>query len=312
MIARLIDEGMLRELNYQNIPNFKDVDPRYVSPYYDAEQKYSVPYMVGVVGILYNTQYVSEDDIGGWDLMWNEKYKGKILQFNNSRDAFGTAMFKDGQSVNDTSEATWRAALEELKKQKPLLQAYVMDEIFNKMETESAWIAAYYAGDFLAMYEENPNLGFYYPEVGTNIFADAMCVPVNSANPELAEMYINFMLEREIAAANAEYIYYSSPLTTVNSDPEYIEYMESVYEGAMDILSPEFPEGYNLEYYHNFSDTDLQMVNSLWEELKIDSGTEDGSLADTGVYITCAVIVAAIAVGFTVRYIIQRRRRRYY
>lgn len=312
MIARMIEEDMLRPLNYSNIPNFQYVDSGYLNPYYDPEQQYTVPYFVGIVGIIYNTKYVDEADIGGWDLMWNEKYSGKILQFNNSRDAFGTAMFKNGDSVNVTDEATWRKALGELKAQKPLLQAYVMDEIFNKMETESAWIAAYYAGDFLAMYEENDSLGFYYPEGGTNIFADAMCIPKTAANPEIAEMYINFILEQEIGSANSEFVYYATPNTLVNENTEYIEYMESVYEGAMDILAPEFPEGYNLEYYHNFDDETLQMVNSLWEELKIDSGTDDGSVADVGVYITCVVIVVAVAAGFTVRYIIHRKRRKYY
>ena len=312
MIARMRDEGMLRELNYANIPNFVNVDADYLNPYYDPEQKYTVPYFVGIVGIIYNSKHVSEEDIGGWDLMWNEKYSGKILQFNNSRDAFGTAMFKNGDSVNVTDKETWEKALVELKAQKPMLQAYVMDEIFNKMETGSAWIAPYYAGDFLSMYEENPDLRFYYPEGGTNIFADAMCIPANAANPEIAEMYINFMLNPEIGAANSEFVYYATPNTLVNSDTDYIEYMESVYEGAMDILAPEFPEGYRLEYYHNFSDETLVMVNSLWEQLKIDSGSDDGSIADIGVYVTCIVIVTAVVAGFTVRYVIHRKRRRYY
>jgi len=120
------------------------------------------------------------------------------------------------------------------------------------------------------------------------------------------------MLEQEIGSANSEFVYYATPNTLVNENTEYMEYMESVYEGAMDILAPEFPEGYNLEYYHNFDDETLQMVNSLWEELKIDAGTDDGSVADVGVYITCVVIVVAVAAGFTVRYIIQRKRRKYY
>jgi spermidine/putrescine transport system substrate-binding protein len=235
------------------------------------------------------------------------------LQFNNSRDAFGTALFKNGQSVNNTDKAVWESALAELKAQKPMLQAYVMDEIFNKMENESAWIAAYYAGDFLAMYEENDNLGFYYPEGGTNVFADAMCIPKGSQNKEIAEMYINFMLNKEIGAANSEYVYYATPNTLVNSDPEYIEYMESVYEGAMEILAPEFPEGYNLEYYHNFDDKTLQMVNSLWEQLKIDAGSDDdGASSDIGVYISCAVIAGALAIFFVCRFIRQRIRRKYY
>lgn len=312
MIARMISEDMLETINFKNIPNFGNVDPDYRNPYYDPEQKYTVPYFVGIVGIIYNTKYVDEADIGGWDLLWNEKYKGKILQFNNARDAFGTALYKNGESVNTTDMTVWQKALDDLKAQKPLLQAYVMDEIFNKMETGSAWIAPYYAGDFLAMYEENPDLAFYYPEGGTNIFADAMCIPKGAENKEIAEMYINFMLEPNVGAANSEFVYYATPNTLVNNRSEYIEYMESVYEGAMDILAPEFPEGYNLEYYHNFDDKMLVKINSLWEQLKIDAGSEEEGIADIGVYITCIVIAVAIVVFFVFRFVRQRMRRKYY
>ena len=308
MIARMVSEGMLEELDYGNIPNFdKNIDKRFVSPYYDVEQKYSVPYFVGYVGIMYNTKYVSEDDIGGWDLLWNENYRGKILQFNNSRDAFGTAMFKNGDSVNSTDEAVWRSALDELKKQKPILQAYVMDEIFNKMKNESAWIAPYYAGDFLSMYTENDSLAFYFPEGGTNVFNDAMCIPKGAKNKTVAEYYINFMLEPEIGKANSEFVYYATPNTLVNSDPEYIEYMtEEAHENAMYYLNPNFGEGYVTEYYHNFDDETLVLVNSLWEELKIDS------ISDKGVYVTCVVIVISISAYLIFKFIRQRRRRRYY
>lgn len=312
MIARMIEEDMLEELDYGNIPNFKYIDSTYLNPYYDEEQKYTVPYFVGIIGIIYNTEYVDEADIGSWDLLWNEKYQGKILQFNNSRDAFGTAQFKNGYSVNSTNEEEWRSALESLKSQKPLLQAYVMDEVFNKMENGSAWIAPYYVGDFLSMYEENDKLGFYYPEGGTNIFADAMCIPKGAENKEIAEMYINFMLESEIGAANSEFVYYATPNTLVNNNPEYIEYMEGIYEGAMDILAPEFPDDYQLEYYHNFDDENLRMINSLWEELKIDASTDATGVSDIGVYISCAVIAVALIVLFVFKAVRQRIRRRYY
>ena len=162
------------------------------------------------------------------------------------------------------------------------------------------------------MYEENNDLAFYIPEGGTNVFADAMCIPKGAENKEIAEMYINFMLEPHIGAANSEFVYYASPNTKVNEDPDYIECMEEVYEGAIDILAPEFPEGYKLEYYHNFDDEMLVQINSLWEQLKIDTGTEDGVVADLGIYISCGVIVVGIAAFFTVRSIINRTRRKYY
>lgn len=307
MIARMREEEMLLELNFDNIPNFSNISEHYKYSYYDPEQKYSVPYFVGHVGVMYNTQYVDEEDTGSWDLLWNEKYKGKILQFNNSRDAFGTAQFWQGYDINSTKEEEWRHCLELLKTQKKLVQGYVMDEIFNKMKNESAYIAPYYAGDFLSMYEENDNLAFYFPEEGTNVFADAMCIPTSCKNKDIAEMYINFMLEPEIGAANAEFVYYASPNTLVNSDEEYIEYMTSVHENAMEYLAPEFEEGYVEEFYHNFKDeSTLKMINELWEELKIES------TSDVPVYITCVVIVAVIVAFFTVRGITQYKRRKYY
>ena len=151
MIHRLISEDLLLPLNYDNIPNYQYIDENYKNLYYDPDNTYSIPYMFGMVGVIYNSGIVSEEDIGSWDLMWNEKYKGKILQFNNPRDAFGTAMYWQGIDVNTEDTALWEAALAKLQQQKPLVQSYVMDEIFNKMKNGSAAVAAYYAGDFLTM-----------------------------------------------------------------------------------------------------------------------------------------------------------------
>lgn len=307
MIARMVEEEMLLELDFDNIPNISRISDHYKNVYYDPEQKYSVPYFIGHVGIIYNTQYVDEEDIGSWDLLWNEKYKGKILQFNNSRDAFGTAQFWQGYDINSENEEEWRNCLELLKTQKKLVQGYVMDEIFNKMKNESAYIAPYYAGDFLGMYEENDNLAFYFPEEGTNVFADAMCIPTCCKNKEIAEMYINFMHEPEIGVANAELVYYASPNKDVNSNEEYIEYMMSVHEDAMEYLDPEFGEGYIEEYYHTFTnESTLIMINELWEELKIES------TSDIPVYIACIVIVCGIVVYFVCRFVINQKRKKYY
>ena len=158
-----------------------------------------------MIGIIYNTSMV-EGTPDSWDLMWNEDYKGKILNFNNPRDAFGTAMYRLGIDVNTTEHSDWDAAFEALKAQKPLVQSYVMDEVFNKMKGASAAIAPYYAGDFLTMYGDNEDLAFYYPKEGTNVFVDAICIPKGTQHKELAEAYINFMLSEEPAVANAQYI----------------------------------------------------------------------------------------------------------
>ena len=179
MIARLKDEGMLQPLNFDNIPNYQHIHEGFQGLYYDPDNQYSVPYTYGVVGIIYDANQVDPADAQGWDLMWNEKYAGKILQFNNSRDAFGTAMYKDGLDVNTTDKAQWDQALQTLLDQRPLVKGYVMDEIFNSLESGEAAIGAYYAGDYFTMAEaqaENVDLQFYYPEP-TNYFIDAMCIP---------------------------------------------------------------------------------------------------------------------------------------
>lgn len=272
MIARMIKEGLLRKINRENIPNLENIDLTPVfgeeKPYYDPEQEYSVPYTYGTVGIIYDATKVDEADLTGWNLMWNEKYKGNILQFNNSRDAFATAMFKLGYNVNTTNEAEWRAALAELQTQKEKCNpGYVMDEVFTKMETGSAAIAAYYAGDYFTMYEENENLKFFYPTEGTNVYVDAMCILNTSKNPEIAERYINFMLSEEAAVANAEATYYASPNKLVVNSETYQADMAEVHEEAMSILYG--ISGIPMQFYENLPDETLELINELWEKVKI-------------------------------------------
>ena len=225
MIARLISEDMLLPLNFDNIPNYQYIDENFRNTAYDPENKYSVPYTWGTVGILYNTKYVDEADVTGWELLWNEKYAGKILTFGNSRDAFGVAQYMLGYDVNTTDKAELQHCAELLKEQKPVLQQYVMDEIFAIMQNEEAWIAPYYAGDCLTMMGENDNLDFYLPEdQGFNLFIDAMCIPTCAKEKEAAELFINFLCEPEIAGANMDWICYGTPLSAAKEfiDPETV------------------------------------------------------------------------------------------
>ena len=271
MIARMRDEGMLLPLDFENIPNYQYIDDSFRGLYYDPDNQYTVPYTYGVVGIIYNANIVDEADAQGWDLMWNPKYAGNILQFNNSRDAFGTAQYKLGQDVNDTDRAKWDAALAELKTQAPLVKSYVMDEVFNMMESGEAAVAPYYAGDYFTMQEaqaDNVDLRFYYPDP-TNYFVDAMCIPSCCQNKELAEIFINYMLSAEAAIANAEYIYYASPNALVYEDEGYLE---DIGEEAAAILYPDvedFAERYNRYAFRNLDSETLDYVNTLWENLKI-------------------------------------------
>ena len=225
MIARMIQEDMLLPLNFDNIPNYQYIDEDFKNTAYDPENLYSVPYTWGTVGLLYNTKYVDEADVTGWELLWNEKYAGKILTFGNSRDAFGIAQFMLGYDINTTDEAELQECAELLKKQKPVLQQYVMDEIFAIMQNEEAYIAPYYAGDCLTMMGENENLDFFLPgHQGFNMFIDAMCIPTCAREKEAAELFINFLCEPEIAAANMDWICYGTPLSAAKEfmDPETV------------------------------------------------------------------------------------------
>ena len=226
MIARLINEGMLEELNFDNIPNYSYIDAEFKNTAFDPENKYSVPYTWGTVGILYNTKYVDEADVTGWELLWNEKYADKILMFDNSRDAFGIAQYLLGYDVNTTDKAQLDACAEKLKEQKAVVQQYVMDQVYSLMENEEAYIAVYYAGDCMSMMDANEDLAFYLPQnQGFNLFIDSMCIPTCCQEKDAAELFINFLCEPEISGANMDYIYYGSPISEARQymDPDLAE-----------------------------------------------------------------------------------------
>ena len=267
MIGKMAREGMLAPLNYDNIPNAKGVGEQYRHQTYDPDDLYSVPYTWGVVGIVYNTTMV-EEEVTSWDIMWDPYYTGEILMFNNSRDAFAIAAKKLGMSLNpQTIEEVERIA-QELKDQKMVVQAYVMDEIFDKMGGGEAAIAPYYAGDAITMIADNPDLAFAIPEEGTNYFVDAMCIPATSKKKEAAEMFINFMCEPEVAAENCNFIGYSTPITAVweQLDDE-IKYSPIAYPDA-EVLA-------NTESFSVLPDEINQAMDQQWSMMK--SYNEGGS-----------------------------------
>ena len=233
MIARMIEEDMLLELDFDNIPNYSYIDDTFKNTSFDPENKYSVPYTWGTVGILYNTKYVDEADVTGWELLWNEKYDDKILMFDNSRDAFGIAQYLLGYDVNTTDPAQLQACADKLAQQKPLVQQYVMDQIYSSMENEEAWIAPYYAGDCMLMMESNENLAFYLPQhQGFNMFIDAMCIPKACQEKEAAELFINFLCDPEISGENMNYICYASPISDAK------DFMDD-YLATSDVVYPD-------------------------------------------------------------------------
>ena len=261
MIGRLREEGMLEELNFDNIPNAKYIDESFQNTDFDPENKYSVPYTWGSVGIIYNTKYVDEADVTGWELLWNEKYAKKILMFDNSRDAFAIAQYMLGYDVNTTDEAALEACAAKLKEQKPVVQQYVMDQIFDAMENEEAWIAPYYAGDYLTMAEENEDLAFYRPEQGFNRFIDSICIPTCCKEKEAAERFINFLCDPEIMGQNLDYLGYSAPASAAKEymDPDTV---------ASEVAYPSAEELAGGTAFSNLPEDTLRKMESLFMQVR--------------------------------------------
>lgn len=298
MVARLIEEDMLAEIDFSNIPNYRYILDEYKDLYYDPENKFSVPYTVGMVGLIYNTKAV-EGEIDSWGALWDEKYSGQILMFNNPRDAFCVAQCYLGLDVNSSDTAQWDKAIAALKEQNSLVSSYVMDEIFNKMENGDAVLAPYYAGDYLTMSEVNPDLAFVYPKEGVNLFVDAMCIPRNAENKEAAELYINFMLREDVAVANANYLCYASPHSLVLQSDDYD------YKGN-EIL---YPEKEDMPVTQSFANLDYETQNymsMLWNDLKIEGNS------NLDAYIGLSVTAVLVAVFAVYRYIRKRKREAMY
>ena len=295
MVGRLINEGMLEKLDFSNIPNYQYVDEAFKNQAFDPNNEYSVPYTWGNVGIIYNTKYVDEADLGNWDLLWNSKYADKILMFDNCRDAFAIAEFMLGYSINTQDELELRNCAAKLSEQKPILQGYVMDQIYAKMTREEAWIAPYYAGDYLYMVEENPDLGFYFPAEGFNVFIDAACIPKGCTNKEGAEAFINFLCRPDICGPNLEYLGYSAPISDAKNymDPEVAE-SEIAYPSD-ETLSVS-------ESFNALPTETSQLMDSLWLSVKT-SGSE------TMGYLIAGAVMVAVAVFLTTFYKLRRRKK---
>ena len=297
MVGKMINEGKLAKLDFNNIPNLSKINSSLLNPSYDPKNEYSVPYTWGTVGIFYNTKYVDEADLQlGWDLLWSEKYSGRIFMFDNPRDAFGIALLKCGFSLNTHSLTEWDIAYQVLREQKPILHQYVMDQVYDKMINEEAWIAPYYAGDGIIMMDEeegNPAIDFFVPQTGTNLFVDALCVPANSPHKREAEEYINFLCRTDIALLNAEYIGYSTP-----------------HEEARAQLDPEIGENQNFyppeevlaktEMFETLPDEISTHMDTLWMKLK---------LADPA-WSVFTILVGVLAVVCFTMYVVRRFRRK--
>lgn len=273
MIARLIDEDMLAELDYSHIPNFDLIADTYKNLSYDPENRYTVPYTWGTLGIIYNTTMVSQP-ITSWSAMFDPQYAGQVLMINNSRDALAAALLYLGYSINTTDESQLEEAFALLKQAKDsgVYQAFVMDEVFQKMEGGNAAVAMYYAGDYLTMLENNEDLAFVIPEEGSNWFVDAMCVLKSSQHMSEAEEWINFIASTKANLANMDYIWYASP--NGEALEQYPAYYEEVNEEPLDpeiyeVMAPSEEVLHRCEIYENLPTETLRLYDRLWTRLGV-------------------------------------------
>lgn len=301
MIERLIDEDMLLPIDYNNIPNIELINEKYQHLYFDPEQLYTVCFNVGTTVLIYNKTMV-ESEPESWDVLWDEQYRGKVLMFNNPRDAFAIAQARLSQDFNTINEDEWIKAAELLAEQRDKVSpVYVMDEVFNLMESGEYAFATYYAGDYLLMLENNEDLGYCYPQEGVNEFYDAFCVPKCSQNKKGAEAFINFMHEPQVAFENCEYIYYHSPNVTVEQNEESSLYGEPV-------IYPE--EELTTQFFKNLPQNIIELENNLWTQVKSGKLSVDSKAQDRRIYIECAVLAGVAVIVITAKIISNSKKKK--
>ena len=263
MIQRMIENGLLAKINWDNIPNIKNIDETYMeqSRSFDPENEYSVPYCVGTVGILYNRSMV-EEPVDSWDILWDSKYKDNILMQDSVRDAFAVALKRRGYSLNSTSVEELTLAKDDLIRQKPLVQAYVVDQVRDKMIGNEAAIGVIYSGEAGYTQRENPDLEYVIPKEGSNVWIDSWVIPANAEHKENAEKFINFMCRPDIALMNFEYITYSTP------NKEARALIEDEETRNSKILFPDAEDLINCETFQYLGDEVDNYYNELWNKVK--------------------------------------------
>ncbi len=271
MISQLIEEDMIQKLNYDNIPNYEKIGDQFKGLAFDPNNEYTVPYTWGTLGIIYNKTMV-DGEITSWSSLYDDANKGNVLLINNSRDAFGNALIYLGYSVNTTNEDEIRQAYDLIAdaNKRGIFQGKVMDEVFNKMEQGNAAIATYYAGDYLTMYEVNPDLAYVLPEEGANWFVDAWCILKNAQHVSEAEEWINFLASTESSLANMDYIWYASPNTeALEKYPEYYKetYGEDLDMDLYNIMAPSAEVLKKCENYVVLPEETRNLYNDLWIQL---------------------------------------------
>lgn len=259
IIERMINEDMLHKLDFDNIPNYKYIEDHFKNLEYDPQNEYSVPYFWGTVGIIYNKTIVDEP-VDSWRILWDPKYEKEILMMDSQRDSIGVALKMLGYDLNTRDLDELEEAKQALIEQKPLVLAYVGDDVKDKMIAGEAALAVIYSGEAFYMKQENPDLEYVIPQEGSNFWVDAMVIPKTSKNKKEAELFINFMCDPEVAYKNATYVGYSSPHSEVKKmlDPEFVN-DPAAY--------PDMEELVNLEFFKDLGDY-LSVYDRIWTEVK--------------------------------------------
>lgn len=259
MIERMIREDMLVKLDKNNVPNISNVDEKFFDLDFDLNNDYSVPYMWGTVGIIYNKTKVN-DVVDSWNILWNEKYKDQIIMLNSQRDTLAVSLKRLGYFMNTRNIDELEAAKQELIKQKPLVYAYLGDQVKGAMVNGEAALAVVWSGDAVAMIRDNPDLDYIIPKEGTNLWFDSMVIPKSTKNKEGAEKFINFMSRPDISAKNTDYIGYSTPI------PEAIKLLSDEIKNSK-VAYPSDQEIENTEVFKDPTDI-IQIYDKIWTEIK--------------------------------------------
>lgn len=261
MVDKLIEENMLQKIDYSKIPNYSQIMDEFKHPIYDENDEYSVPYLWGTYGIIYNTKVVDKEDTKSWDILWNKKYQGKILLLDSVRDTMGISLKRLGYSMNSTNADEINEAKDELIKELDIVQAYVNDDGKDRIVAGDADIGIVYSGDALVMIDENPDLDYAIPEEGTNKWVDAMCIPTCAENKEYAEMFINFMLDPDAAKQNVDYIEYSTPNQGVYDMLDEETKKSPIAYPSQEVLD-------KTEVFLNLSEDVMKLYDDAWTEIK--------------------------------------------
>lgn len=259
MLTRMINEGMLTKIDLEKIPNHVHIDPRLMGADYDPNNEYSLPYMWGTLGILYNTTMV-DGEVDSWDVLWDKRYAKEILMLDSQRDSIGAALIKLGYSINTLDPQELAEAAQLLKEQKPLVLAYVVDEGKDKMVSGEAALALTWSGEAMYAIEENEDLAYAIPKEGTNLWFDVMAIPKGAKNVEAAMKFMDFLNRPEIALRNAEYTGYATPnLAAKAMLPEEVQNDPAAYPNQEDIA--------NAEVFVSLGET-LREYDRIWTEIK--------------------------------------------